>query len=246
MKKIYILISCLLLLTITGCTNNKNAPEFWEQETQAITQGEYNDLTEEYYSYVKSVQSQFEKQNGIELKYKYVVPIDESAKKFTVYFEEKSTQMEFYIDCTRNNINATNYKKATLERKTLEGLEKSFISGKHIHKDLEYGLNDLENIFDFEFEIFTDDMEVSEDYIYNPKYKKILRITMDTNRLKNHICNEVFFNRMKATLGSYASVELKDYDNVEIQTTIKNCGFIRLNRFDGENAIEYSKYAVIN
>lgn len=247
MKKICVLIFCLVLVfSITSCKNNKNAPEFWEAETQSVTQGDYDELTEEYYSYVKSVQSQFEKQNSVELQYKYIVPLDENAKKFKVFFEVKATRMEFYIDCTRNTINKTNYQKAIIEKDNLTKMKKTFLNGKHIHKDLDYNVNNLSEVFDFDFEIFTNDMEIPEDYIYNPSYEKILRITMEPARLNNYSCNDAFFNKMKSTLGSYASVELKDYNNLEIQTTVKNCGFIRLKRIDGQNVVDYSTYSVIN
>lgn len=245
MKKICLLLSFILLFSTTGCSNNKNAPEFWEEESTAMTQGEYDDLTEEYYSYVKSVQSQFEKQNGVELEYQYIVPIDESAKRYTVFFEEKESKMKFYIECVRNNMGKTNYNKALIEKQTLEELKKPFVNGKYIHEDLGYNSMDADYIFDFEFEVVTDEMNLPEDFKENPKFPKVLRVTMTTDRLKKNICNESFFNYLKASLGGFANVEMKKYNNVEIQTTIKNCGFMRLKRANEENAVTYKKYEVM-
>lgn len=237
MKKIIcLLLSLVTILSLSAC-RKVDSPDFYEEGSYILENGEYI-LSEEYMSYINSVQSQLMKKYGEDFQFNYLQDKELEYKTYVAYFTVFNTEIDVMVDCVRNTIVSDNYLKSKTSVETKEQLAK--IYKENYLEGLQFNPNNKE-IFNFNFEIINDNEEIQENFLFDTKVDKTFKITIKTNQLINFSCNEETINSRRFNLKKFVDNELNNVTNFTIYENLENCGTIKLNKTYGNVSVVFDR-----
>lgn len=239
-KIILFILSILCLSLLCACSDEqkeleKIQPEMFEMDSS----GEVF-LSEEYQSYVTSVQSQLNKKYNSEFIYQSATVENLERKYYFVTFIEKDTNVVVNCECVRNNIKKENYRISRLSYEYKEAFREKIIYADYMEGfNVDYAKANSYVYVDFEIRGEVENFE--EDLLANSKHKKILKVNIDPRYIKDFTCDNATFKKTENNLKKFGTKEIPMANNFEVIENYLGCGSVHLYRDNQTNTVSINK-----